>query len=395
MPTTFDENGLTIETLTEIRENLEAEFRSIYGDDINLDQNSPDGQLLNILAQAKIDLLEQLNKINAGFDPDQAEGRVLDQRVNMNGIQRNGGTYTLVPVEITGDRALNLMGLDDQSDELNPNISNLYTIKDDNENEYYLLESQAIASPGTATYTFRAARIGAVQVSVNTITTPVTVIAGVTNINNSSGASTQGVDEESDFDLRERRKISTAISATGYLEAIEAAIANIDGVSASIVLENTTDTTDSNSIPPHSIWAIVEGGDNTAIGTAIYAKKSSGSGMKGAVEVEIERPNGTTFTAKFDRPVDEDLYIRFSIQLPNGGVIDTDSIKELIVENIQWGVGADAVASTVTSYVQSLNSRYQISSMEVSADNATWFEVLAPSSPGNRFVNSTARISIS
>lgn len=394
MPDTFDSTGLAVKTLTDIREELEDDYKSIYGEDINLDQNSPDGQLLNIQAQEGVDLREVLSAINAGFDPDQAEGRVLDQRVALNNITRNGGTFTLAPVEITVDQALNLVGLDDQSDELNPTVSNLYTVKDDAGNEFYLLSSVSIVVAGTASYSFRAADIGDVQVLVNTITTPVTIIAGVTSINNTAAASSQGVDEESDADLKVRRRSSTAISAVGYLDAIEAAIKDLDNVTTGIVLENDTDVTDSDGIPPHNIWAIVEGGDNTEIGTVIYAKKSSGSGMKGAVEVDILRPNGTNFTSKFDRPIDADLYIRFNLVLP-GGVVDTANLKALIVENITWGVGADAVASQITSYVQGLNANYQISSMEVSDDGASWFEVVSTTLPVDRFVNDITRITIS
>jgi len=394
MPDTFDSTGLTVKTLTELREELEADYKEIYGEDINLDQNSPDGQVTNIQNQAGVDLREVLTAINAGFDPDQAEGRILDQRVALNNITRNGGTFTLVPVEITVDKALNLIGLDDQSDELIPTISNLYTVKDDAGNEFYLLSSVSIVGAGTDTYSFRAKDIGDVQISVNTITTAVTIISGVTNINNTAGASSQGVNEEKDADLKVRRRASTAISSVGYLDAIEAAIKDLDNVTTGIVLENNTDVTDGDGIPPHSIWAIVEGGDNTEIGTVIYAKKSSGSGMKGAVTVDILRPNGTNFEAKFDRPIDADLYIRFNLVLP-GGVVDTDNLKVLIVENITWGVGSDAVASQITAYVQSLNANYQISAMEVSDDDITYLEVVSTALPIDRFVNDITRITIS
>jgi len=394
MPDVFDETGLTVKTLTEIREELEADYKEIYGDDINLDQNSPDGQIINIESQDAVDLREVLSQINAGFDPDQAEGRVLDQRVALNNITRNGGTFTLAPVEITVDQAVNLVGLDDQSDELNSTVSNLYTVKDDAGNEFYLLVSQTIVGAGAVDYSFRAADIGDVQVLVGTITTPVTIIPGVTGVNNTAAASSQGVDEESDAGLKVRRRASTAISSVGYLDAIEAAIKDLDNVTTGIVLENTTDTIDSDGIPSHSIWAIVEGGDNIEIGTVIYAKKSSGSGMKGDVEVEIDRPNGTIFTSKFDRPIDADLYIRFSLVLP-GGVVDTANLKALIVENITWGVGADAVASQITAYVQSLNVNYQISAMEVSKNGSDWFEVVSTTLPIDRFVNDITRITIS
>jgi uncharacterized phage protein gp47/JayE len=393
MPDVFDRNGLQTKTLTELREENIEGLEDIYGSDINVDQNSPDGQQVNLYCQGGVDIREVLSNINAGFDPDQAEGRVLDQRVALIGITRNGGTFSTTPVSLTVDRALNLVGLDDDSEEINPAIENLYTIKDDAGNEFYLLDSVSIVSPGTDSYSFRAADLGAVLITPNTITTPVTVIAGVTDINNPSGASNIGVDEETDAHLRTRFKISRAISSVGYLDSLNAALNNLNNVVTAIVLENYG-SAESGGIPGHTIWCIVEGGDDTEIAAVIYAKKSMGCGMKGDEEVEIERPDGTIFTAKFDRPIDEDLYIQFSMALP-GGTINTDYIKEQIVENIIWGTGNSAVGSTITSYVQSLNSKYQITEMEVSLNGSDWYEVVDPTDSQHRLINDTARITIS
>ena len=46
MPDLIDASGLTLKTRTEIVNELKDSLRGIYGNDINLDQNSPDGQLV-------------------------------------------------------------------------------------------------------------------------------------------------------------------------------------------------------------------------------------------------------------------------------------------------------------------------------------------------------------
>lgn len=394
MPDVLDADGLQTKTLTEIKEELTDDLKAIYGEDINVDQNSQDGQSIGIYAQGGVDLREVLEKINANFDPDQAEGVVLDQRVAINGIIRNGGTFTLQPVEITTDRALNLIGLDAQSAELIPTVADLYTVKDDAGTEYYLLDSYSFVGAGTQELTFRAANIGKVEVLLNTITTPVTVIAGVTGINNPSAATSLGVDEESDADLKARRRASIAIPANGFLDSIEAALANLDGVSVARVYENNTNVTDSDGIPPHSIWAIVEGGADADIGEVIYKKKSSGSGMKGSEIVDVPRPDGRTYETKFDRPGSEDLYIRFSLTLKDGGFIDNDNIKLQIVEGIFWEIGGDAGADDIIDFLKNINPNYRVTGMEVSDDGASWLEVVVISSPQNRFVNDVSRITI-
>lgn len=390
MPDLLDANGLQTKTLSEIRAELVADLQAIYGLDINVDQNSPDGQQVNLYAQGAVDLRELLQQINAGFDPDQAAGRVLDQRVGINGISRNAGTFTFQDIEIVTDRALNLDGLDLDAAELD--VSGVYTVRDSAGTEFYLLSSQTIAGAGTYSYTFRSAELGQVEVIPNTITIPVTVVPGVTSVNNPTAANSIGEDEESDFDLRIRRRASVALPALGYLDAIQAEIENLDNVSEVIVLENDTGTTDGDGTPGHTIWAIVEGGDPAEIADVLYKKKTAGAGMRGAVVVDITRVDGGNFQAKFDRPVTQDFYIRFTLTF--NGTVDTADLKQQIVNGISWGIGADGRADTVTSFVHGINAAYVITGMEVSDDGAAWAEVVPVSSPINRFVNDTSRITI-
>lgn len=389
----LDGDGLQIKSLSDLREELEEAFREIYGEDINIEPNTPDGQIINIFAQEGVDLRELLEQINSGFDPDQAEGRTLDQRVAINGIERRGGTYTQTPVDVTADRSVSLTGLDDEAETLEPDVSGLFTVRDDAGNQFFLLESTTI-NDETLSLTFRAEDIGEVTVSPNTITTVVTTTPGITEVNNPEGASVLGEDEETDAALRRRRRRSVAITSTGYVQSIEAALGNVDGVTTAIVRENDTNEEDADGTGPHSIWAIVEGGSSEDIGGVIYAKKPPGTGQRGEEEVEIDRPNGTQFVARFDRPINQDLWISFNVVLPDGGNIDTDFIASEIVENIIWGVGANAVGSVITEFVQGLNERYQITAMQVSDDDSTFLEVVSPESPQHRFINSTDRIDI-
>ena len=113
MPDLLDSTGLTLKTLSELVTELEDYLKIIYGDDINIEQNTQDGQSINIYSQGGIDIREIVQKVFTGFDPDEAEGRVLDQRVAINGIERNSGTYTYVDITFSIDRSMNLIGLDD------------------------------------------------------------------------------------------------------------------------------------------------------------------------------------------------------------------------------------------------------------------------------------------
>lgn len=395
MTDSFNASGLTIKTLNEIVTDLETGMRDIYGSDINLDQNSPDGQMLNLYAQAAIDLRELLVSINNSFSPDQVTGVLQDQRYALNGLQRQGGTYTIVPIDVTVDRTVDLDGLDADFNDIN---GEGYTIQDNAGNEFILIDSIQLTA-GTTTVNFRARQIGEVNTTVGTITNPVTIVLGVTSVTNSSGAIQTGQDQETDAEFRVRRSLSVSIASDGYLNGIFASLSNLDGVTDVKVFENVTDSIDADLIPAHGIWCIVEGGANTDIANIIYNKKSAGANMKGATEVNVTTESGVVFTAKFDRPSAEDLYIRFDIQPDgSGAVFDQAAIKANMVANLTYNINQVAETSAVTAAAKTAidatgGGGFAVN-VEISDDGVSWVDYLQTASKSGQWTLDVSRITI-
>ncbi len=411
MPDAINNEGLQLKTLTEIREELVAALKDIYGADINVDQNSPDGQMITIFAQAAVDTRELLQTIHNNFDPDQAQGVVLDQRVGINGIVRKEATFTSLAVTISVDKPVDLIGLDNQSSDIAPDVANLFTVKDGDGNEFYLLKSVTIEEPG-AEALFRAKEIGKVEISVGQITSAVTVIGGVTGVENHGGVAIQGQDEETDAQLKLRRSRSVSISAIGYLESIYSNIANLDNVSAVRVYENDTGER-RDTIPAHSIWVIVDGGDDDEIADVLYRSKTAGTGMKGDVTVSVDRPNGLEFEARFDRPENVNLYIRLNAYEKNTegrrgsgteGTVITETeatrLKTLIAENLVWEIGQNAGADDIIDFVKDRHPQFRIKNVELASSSSdsdvpgTYEEVALTERVNSLFINSVDRISI-
>jgi hypothetical protein len=240
---------------------------------------------------------------------------------------------------------------------------------------------------------FRAAALGTVEIPANTMVTVSTVVAFVSTVNNPDSAFLVGSNEESDTALKIRRRKSIAISSVGLVQSVEAALLALTGVTAVFVYENDTTSTDANGVPAHTIWAIVEGGDEAEIANVLYTKRSLGCGMYGAITYDIVRPSGQIFVAKWDIPINQNLWIKFNLDLP-GGVVDTTFIKNQIVDNVFWGVGQDAVNDIVTVFVKSLNTNYRVTEVLLSDDGVTYTEIVSAILPTDRYVNAVARITI-
>lgn len=131
----FSQTGLVTQSLEEIITEITSKYQGIYGNDINIDQNTPDGQMINLLAQIKKDILDLLVQYNSNIDVDQAQGIAQQILYKLNGLEIKSYTYSYVNVKITTSGPTNLQGLDNNIDNSD---GTGYTIQDTNGNRWIL-----------------------------------------------------------------------------------------------------------------------------------------------------------------------------------------------------------------------------------------------------------------
>jgi uncharacterized phage protein gp47/JayE len=387
MPDILDDTGLELKRLNEIKDDLETAFRNIYGQDINLDQNTPDGQLIGILSQACIDLRELLQGIYNSFDPDKAIGTTLDARVAINGLIRKGGTYTYVPITIIADRVLSLSGLDTVS------ADEAFCISDNQGTLFVLQQGIVFNQPGEIIASFRAKEIGAIEILPNTITTAISIVLGIVSINNPSTASVKGSNEETDAQLRVRRQKSFALASAGYPYSLISALLALTDVGYVRVYENLTNNTDIDAIAPHSIWVIVEGGNNTEIAQAIYENRTAGSGMKGSISVDIVQVDGTIFTVQFDTTITQPLYIELTLST-TAGVIDIEYLKNELIKRLVLDIYSSIDATDLIVQTKEIYPKALVTLSKVSRDGLTWQDYVFPTVKNARFILNPDNINI-
>ena len=391
MPNVIDQNGLQIQTLADILSEIlngtsgYPGMYSIYGSDINVSPNSPDGQMINIVAQAKLDELQFIQQVYASFDPDQAVGIALDQRCAINGVVRNTGTFTVTPITVVTTQSVTLRGLDAAP-------AAPFTVADAAGNQYQLVTTFS-GGPATSVLSFQAATLGPVTPTLNTITIISTITLGVASVNNPYAPTTIGVSEEADVSLRVRRARSVALPSRGYFEGLYGGLIDLAGVTSVNLLENDTGTTDANGIPGHSIWAIVAGGTDAAVANVIYIKRNAGCGMKGSVSVNVTQIDGSLFAIKFDRPTAEALWISFDAAAVTG-TIDVSFIRAQILASLSYRIGESADASSITALVKAIAPNASVSLMGVSPDNVTYSDLLVPTAVNYQFGISSPHIII-
>ena len=392
MPNQIDASGLQVATLAEVTAALTTGYQTTYGTDINVGPNSPDGQVIGILAQNTVDLLEVLVQVYNSFSIDSAFGTTLDARCGLSGVQRKQGTYTLAVVAVTVTQALNLIGAG--TDPLNP-AANAFTVSDDAGNQFQLVANHTFGAAGTAYLTFRSTVIGQVQTTANTIQTILTTQLGVSSVNNPTTAGdTVGLPEETDPQLKIRRAASYSLQAVGPSDAIRAALLSIADISDAYVYENFTSGT-VNTVAAHSIWVIVAGGTSAEIGQAIYAKKAPGCGMKGSLTYTVTRPQGNTFVAQWDAAVSQPLYIRATLnpRIP-GVVFDVATDGTALANALIYKLGQSPNIGDVVQAMAIIEPSAVLSVVNVSVDGVTWEDIVSPTATFNYFVTAAANITL-
>lgn len=324
-------------------------FQQIYGSDAYIDPDSKDGQMVSLVALAIHDANNTAIAVYNSFSPSTAIGAGLSSNVKINGITRRAATNSTVDLLLTGT--------------VGTAITN-GSVRDANRVVWNLPATVVIGASGTVVATATCANAGAVAAvagSVNAINTPTRGWSSVTN----PLAATVGVAAETDAQLRVRQSQSVALPSLTPFEAVDGAIANIDGVTRHKLYENDTDNPDANGLPPHSIAAIVEGGDATVIANSIRGVKGQGVTPYGSTVIVVPDKYGNPHPVGFSRPVDVPIYVKITITPLTGYTSQVgDEIKAAIAAYINsLAIGASVLLSRIYSpanlgVVSGGNARY-------------------------------------
>ncbi|EAM5972098.1 hypothetical protein FOG58_19410 [Salmonella enterica] len=294
---TVTAEGISAPDYQTILDTLTSYFQQIYGSDAYLEPDSKDGQMVALVALAVHDANNTAISVYNCFSPATGYGAALTSNVKINGIARKGATNSTVDLLLTGTAGTAITN---------------GTVKDTNNVIWRLPASVVIGVDGAVTVTAICSNSGAVAALAGTITTINTPTRGWTSVTNPAAA-TVGAPAETDAELRIRQGQSVAIPSITPFEGVDGAIANIAGVTRHKLYENDTGKTDGNGLPPHSISAIVDGGDVTEIARTIRGNKGQGVRTWGKTSVTVPDKYGNPHIISFSRPTDVPVYGKITL----------------------------------------------------------------------------------
>lgn len=345
-------SGLTIDRLDVIIQRLQEGMQSIYGSDINVDPDTPDGQFISIYAQEIADLNELIAGAYAFSDPTKAMGKWLDIQVKYVGIERKQATYSyLNDVKVVA--------------EIGTIIPSGSIYSDPNDTLWQTIASTTVKSNPTYIQ-LQSSEAGSFSLQANQELIQKTVVLGVQSLF-STKVSEQGNLEESDESLLVRFLRSYSVNNYDDRDGIEAKIINLSGVTDVKVYENYTGETDSRNVRPHCINTVVLGGSDTEIATTILKQKSLGCDVQGDTQ-------GTIFYKEQDRIINFDratpvtVDVNVLVTRKNSAVdVNEDAIIESIKANT-FSINEEVFAGSL--YCGNSTDNYKLKSITLNSDNA-------------------------
>ncbi len=328
---------------------LTGYFQQIYGSDAYLEPDSKDGQMVALVALAIHDANNAAIAVYNCFSPATAYGAALSSTVKINGITRKGATRSTADLVLSGTAGT---------------VITNGSVKDNNNVIWSLPSSVVIGIDGTATITATCANSGAIAALAGTITGINTPTRGWVSVTNPAAA-TVGSPAETDAELRIRQGQSVALPSITPFEGVDGAIANVAGVTRHKLYENDTGATDSNGLPPHSISAIIDGGDITEIAQTIRGNKGQGTATYGITSVTVPDTYGNPHVISFSRSTDVPIFVAITLNVFTGYTSQIgEQIKQAVADYINGlTIGDDVLLNRIYSpanlgVVSGGNARY-------------------------------------
>ncbi len=370
----FDNNGLQTDTFRDLFQTLSNSYKGIYGQDIDLDQESPDGQRVALEAQARTDIEAAIQWLYSQMDPDFNTGDMQQIIAKLHGLYLRPGSRSQRDLNVVTDRPVFLYSG--------------YKIRDQSNQVWFVRQNVTIPA-GTTTVTFFAQDFGKVTGLIADTFTQLTPELGVLSIT-ADAVAVVGRDEETPEEFRQRRNRSLENPATGSTGAIFAKVAQLAGVTDLNIGENDTKVDNpATGIPANSIWLVVEGGAVSDIVEVIVKQKGGGTGVKGEVTgryIEtLVRPDGSTLSIAHDMQFDRPVYIPLHINLTArrkavNDPVDVETLKQVLAGRVMH-IGEDIDANELyADGYGSVRVNYVLTNMKISADGVTFTD--AELSPG-------------
>lgn len=378
-------SGFVAKPFEVIKQELEDDFRATFGEGINVLPDSVFGHLIGIFADRLADLWQLAEGVYAATTPDGAGGVSLDLVSALTGTLRATPEKTHVIARCFGTDGTVL------APGRRARIPGGATFES--------LHEATIGPSGFVDVEFQALEAGEIPCYAGTLTEIVTPAAGWSGVTNPNDHTHLGRGLESDEELRIRRESELRARGMASLPAINERLRALNGVADVLVFENVTDTVDGDGIPPHSIEAVVDGGDDAEVAAAIFGAKSGGIQAHGSTVETVTDSSGNDHAIGFTRPTERPIWVHVTIPLVDPDLLPADAedqIKQVIADYADrvLTMGSDVIASALGAQAFKVSGVLDVPPPLIGPSSPPHSTATIPIAPREKAIVDTSRITV-
>ncbi len=334
--------GFKKKRLIDIKAEIEATLKTSLSENVNLIPQSVLGQIVGIVAERESIEWEVMEQVYLSFYPQSAAGVSLDNLVATNGIQRlkakqSQGYVQLVGIDGTVVTAGSIINTSDT-------------------NESFTIDYDTTIA-GVTNTAVTSVKYGEILGLAGTLTNIQTPINGWNSVSNANDV-LLGQVLETDSQLRIRRDRIVGRNAQNIKDSLIAQLLLLNGVVNVAVIDNKTDVTDSNGVPPHRFLTVVEGGVDGEIGKVVWDNTPQGINSFGSVTVPVLDASNILQNVFFSRPTLVPIYFIITITTDSSYLVGSDvQIKDDIVSygNSNFKLSDDVITSKFYTPINQTN----------------------------------------
>ena len=312
--------GLILPDTDNVKAEVQAKFREALGNDLSLDDSTPQGRLIDAITQMRMEVLRTCAAIANVINPNLSYGSYLDAICALTGCVRRAATRSTVIATLGGTEGTVI-----------PAGSLAETIAGD---VFYSENEVTIGETGTVEAVFLSQETGEIPCAEGALTTIQTTVLGWETITNANAA-VLGRNEESDTELKIRR-LETLYNGRGFIGDVQSRLSNIDNVRSYIVRQNNKNnvvTTNGITFKPHSVYVCVYGGTDQDVAMALYNSVPAGCDYTGSTTVTVTDPyNQQEYEVSFDRPTVIQIDVKVYIKKDTGTGDVTGAVKQAVID---------------------------------------------------------------
>src|SRR5579859_3935544 len=329
--------GFVLKPMTVIVDELQNDLKSVFGNQIDLGAETVFGQFVGVISERVSDIWELSQASYNSRFRSSASGVSLDNVGDLTGVKRIGPATSIVYVTAIGIPGTVL------------SAGRIFSVTGTGA-KFTTIADATLDGSGSANILCQSVDEGPIPAPAGTLTTIETPVSGLTSVTNTLDAKL-GRLIETDPAYRIRQSNENGAAGSSTFEATRTDILEVDGVLEAFVYENDTDSTDGYGRPPHTIEAVVRGGDDDAVRSAIFGSKAAGIDTVGTTVGTVTDSQLTTHTIRFNRPTEKNVYVIVDVTKqtdpakPQYPVDGDDQVKAAIVAYGQanYGIADDVI----------------------------------------------------